>query len=119
MSGRGYAEKQPSDALSRLRLIQPDVRLRRTLGLREKVVAMTDRLHASTVEAVDRVREAARELHEAELALHDAHQTRIDCWISAAADHLHRAVVQYKSALAASSLHCSEDGAIREYAIPA
>jgi hypothetical protein len=29
---------------------------------------------------------AARELFETELALHDAHQTHIDCWITAASD---------------------------------
>jgi hypothetical protein len=41
---------------------------------------------------------AARELYEAELALHDAHQTRVDKWIEAASDHLHDAVVRYIAA---------------------
>jgi len=37
--------------------------------------------------------EAARHLYEAECALHIAHQTGIDCWITAASDRLHDAVV--------------------------
>ena len=32
---------------------------------------------------------AARALYQAELALHDAHQTRVDQWIAAAQDRLH------------------------------
>lgn len=38
---------------------------------------------------------AASELYHAELALHDAHQTGVDAWIAAAADHLHKAVERY------------------------
>jgi hypothetical protein len=64
---------------------------------------MTNRLHASTDEAIDQLHGAARELYEAELALHDAHQTHVDSWIAAAGDHLHRAVVRYESILAAAS----------------
>jgi len=41
---------------------------------------------------------AASDLHRAEIALHDARQTGVDCWISAAADHLHLAVVAYEAA---------------------
>lgn len=42
---------------------------------------------------------AACQLHKAELALHDAHQTRVDAWIAAAADRLHDAVVRYIDAV--------------------
>jgi hypothetical protein len=41
---------------------------------------------------------AARKLYEAELAVHDAHQSRVDQWISAAHDRLHTAVVRYVAA---------------------
>ena len=41
---------------------------------------------------------AARALYAAELAVHDAHQTRVDAWIKAAHDRLHTAVVSYSSA---------------------
>ena len=46
--------------------------------------------------------EAARELFHAELALHDAHQSGVDAWIAAAADHLHRAVQGYLAQLRAA-----------------
>ena len=46
---------------------------------------------------------AARHLYQAEQALHDAHTTHIDSWISAAADRLHEAVEAYLAAVAASS----------------
>lgn len=46
---------------------------------------------------------AACQLHQAELALHDAHQTRVDAWIAAAADRLHDAVVCYIGAVNALS----------------
>jgi hypothetical protein len=39
--------------------------------------------------------EQATALHRAELALHDANQTGVDAWISAAADRLHDAVLAY------------------------
>jgi hypothetical protein len=41
---------------------------------------------------------AAHALYEAELALHDAHQTHVDQWIQAASDHLHAAVVRHLAA---------------------
>jgi hypothetical protein len=44
---------------------------------------------------------AARELFETELALHDAHQAHDDRWITAASDHLHRAVVRHAQAVTA------------------
>jgi hypothetical protein len=42
---------------------------------------------------------ASRQLYEAELALHDAHQSHVDEWITAASDHLHRAATDYSEAI--------------------
>jgi hypothetical protein len=44
---------------------------------------------------------AARHLYDAEVALHIAHQTRVDAWISAAADRLHDALVAHAALEAA------------------
>jgi hypothetical protein len=44
---------------------------------------------------------AARELFDTELALHDAHQSHDDRWITAASDHLHFAVVRHAQAVTA------------------
>jgi hypothetical protein len=41
---------------------------------------------------------AARHLFEAELALHDAHQSHLEAWVAAASDKLHQAVVGYLAA---------------------
>jgi len=41
--------------------------------------------------------QAAHTLFEAELALHDAHQTHVDKWIQAASDHLHVAVARHQA----------------------
>jgi hypothetical protein len=43
---------------------------------------------------------AARGLYRAELALHDAHGTRVAEWIDAAQDRLHQAVLRYEAAAA-------------------
>jgi hypothetical protein len=48
--------------------------------------------------------DAACALHSAEIAVHDAHQTHVDAWISTANDRLHVAVAQY---LAANALAAS------------
>lgn len=53
---------------------------------------------------------AARALYQAELALHDAHQTRVDQWIGAAQDRLHVAVSRYEAAHALVS--CLRDDAL-------
>lgn len=42
---------------------------------------------------------AAHDLYEAELALHDAHQTGVDEWITAAHRHLHNAIVAHSAAI--------------------
>lgn len=44
---------------------------------------------------------AAQKLYDAECALHAAHQSHVDEWITAASDHLHRAIVAYESSLVA------------------
>jgi hypothetical protein len=54
-----------------------------------------------SVDADARIRRAAVHLYEAECALHVAHQTHVDAWISAAADRLHESVVEHLAALAA------------------
>jgi hypothetical protein len=40
----------------------------------------------------------AQRLYEAEIALHIAHQTHDDAWITAASDRLHEAVVAFLAA---------------------
>jgi len=70
-----------------------------TITLNETV----DRTYERALAARD---EAARALYQAELALHDAHQTHIDQWIGAAHDRLHTAVTRYSAATAVlSQLH--------------
>jgi hypothetical protein len=59
---------------------------------------MTIQLQEPVVETIGPVQLAARALYEAELALHDAHQSHVDSWIKAAGDQLHRAVIRYKAA---------------------
>jgi hypothetical protein len=49
-------------------------------------------------EAVAARNAAARKLYEAELAVHDAHQSHVDQWIRATHDRLHTAVVRYVAA---------------------
>ena len=44
------------------------------------------------------IEQAAQHLYDAECALHIARQTRVDAWITAAADHLHLAVLELDSA---------------------
>ena len=45
--------------------------------------------------------QAAREqLYRCELALHDAHQTGVDAWITAAADRLHESIERELTAAA-------------------
>ena len=60
-----------------------------------------DTTHATTqTVAEQRLQAAAGRLYDAECALHAAHQTRIDAWISAASDRLHQAVAEHLAALA-------------------
>ncbi|HEY2041355.1 MAG TPA: hypothetical protein VGH11_01670 [Jatrophihabitans sp.] len=47
---------------------------------------------------------AARRMFEAELALHDAHQSRVDSWIAAASDRLHDAIERHTQALMAAGI---------------
>ena len=48
-----------------------------------------------------RVSVAARHVYDAECALHNARQSRVDSWIAAAADKLHQALVEHLAAVAA------------------
>jgi hypothetical protein len=41
---------------------------------------------------------AARHLFEAELALHDAHQSHVEAWIAAYGDKLHQAILDHLAA---------------------
>jgi hypothetical protein len=64
---------------------------------------VTDRASAVSDQAQDRVHSAADVLYAAECAFHDAHQTRIDAWIKAAADKLHDAIAAHLAAIADSN----------------
>ena len=61
--------------------------------------SMADRTYEQAVAAMDL---AAHALYNAEVALHDAHQTHVDQWIAAAQDHLHLAVAEHGAASHAS-----------------
>lgn len=66
--------------------------------------ATTDRTYEQAIAA--RI-DAARALHSAEIAVHDAHQTHVDQWISAASDRLHIAIAEYLAADAVVSGLCA------------
>ena len=71
--------------------------------------AIADPAYAQAVAARDH---AAHALYQAELALHDAHQTHVDQWIGAAYDRLHAAIARYTAASALVS-------AVRDHALAA
>jgi hypothetical protein len=50
------------------------------------------------VQALEAREQTARELYEAEVALHHARQSGVDHWVGAAGDHLHIAVVRHQHA---------------------
>ena len=54
---------------------------------------------ASTADE-NRAHDTACHLYDAECALHVAHQTHVDAWITAASDRLHQAVADHLAALA-------------------
>jgi hypothetical protein len=64
---------------------------------------ITDHTYEQAVAARN---DAAHALYQAELAVHDAHQTRVDRWIGAAHDRLHVAVTRYEAADALVSYLC-------------
>ena len=76
-----------------------------TAPVTAKQQAITDRTYEHAVAA--RI-DAACALHSAEIAVHDAHQTHVDLWISAANDRLHIAVTQYLAADALVSGRCAQ-----------
>jgi hypothetical protein len=51
-----------------------------------------------------RVAVAAQRLFDAEGALHIAHQTRVDSWITAANNRLHEAIMEYEAARQAAGM---------------
>lgn len=53
--------------------------------------------NGSSEPALDRT---ARHLYDAECALHNAHQSHVDAWITAASDRLHAAVAEHLAAQA-------------------
>ncbi|SOD72883.1 hypothetical protein SAMN05892883_2201 [Jatrophihabitans sp. GAS493] len=64
---------------------------------------MTTTPHADTQTSTDeRVAQAAHRLYEAELAVHTAHQTGNDDWITAANNRLHQAIVDHTVAVNAA-----------------
>ena len=66
-----------------------------------EIVRLHEQLFAERVEA-------AQALYEAEIALHDAHQTHVDEWIQAASDRLHAAVLRHMAAdTRAKQLDCA------------
>ncbi len=65
----------------------------------------TDRTYEQAVAARDN---AAHALYQAEVAVHDAHQTHVDQWIGAAHDRLHAAVASCADTLAAAGV-CAQD----------
>jgi hypothetical protein len=54
----------------------------------------------------DRAHATACHLYDAECALHVAHQTRVDAWITAASDRLHQAVADHLAAVAERGAGC-------------
>jgi hypothetical protein len=62
-------------------------------------MATTDATEASIANE-DRARDTACHLYDAECALHVAHQTHDDAWITAASDRLHQAVTDHLAAVA-------------------
>jgi vacuolar-type H+-ATPase subunit E/Vma4 len=73
-----------------------------SIGTGGAMTSMQANAVVATIEkpAGDRLARAARRLHEAELALHEARQTNVDQWISAAYDRLHEAASNYRFELA-------------------
>ena len=59
--------------------------------------------YASTDAHQDDTDRAAKDLYDAEVHLHAAHQSKVDEWIRAAAARLHDAIACYETALAATA----------------
>ena len=53
---------------------------------------------STTMATAERLDTAARQLYDAECALHAAHQAHDDAWVSAASERLHAAVESYLAA---------------------
>ena len=59
------------------------------------IIGSETNIYRQALEARERT---ARELYEAEVALHHARQSGVDRWVGAAGDHLHIAHVRYERA---------------------
>ena len=59
------------------------------------IIGSETNIYRQALEARERT---ARELYEAEVALHHARQSGVDRWVGAAGDHLHIALVRYERA---------------------
>jgi len=59
------------------------------------IIGSETSIYRQALEARERT---ARELYEAEVALHHARQSGVDRWVGAAGDHLHIALVRYERA---------------------
>jgi hypothetical protein len=66
---------------------------------RSAAMVTTGTAVASTADE-DRAHDTACHLYDAECALHVAHQTHVDAWITAASDRLHEAVADHLALLA-------------------
>ena len=62
------------------------------------IIGSETSIYRQALEARERT---ARELYEAEVALHHARQSGVDRWVGAAGDHLHIALARYERAEAA------------------
>jgi hypothetical protein len=60
---------------------------------------------AQATAATNEICIAERCLYDAEVALHIAHQTQVDAWITAAAERLHDAILAHTEALHATHIH--------------
>jgi hypothetical protein len=63
--------------------------------VRASIPAPTSSGDSSVAPDVDRLRAAAGRVYDAECALHQARQSHVDAWVTAAADKLHLAVGEY------------------------
>jgi hypothetical protein len=69
-------------------------------AVRASILAHTSSGDTGEAPAVDRLRAAAGRVYDAECALHQARQSHVDAWVTAAADKLHLAVGEYLAVVA-------------------
>jgi hypothetical protein len=64
---------------------------------------MTTKTHPAQTSTSDPIAATACHLYDAECALHAAHQSHVEAWITAASEKLHQAVVEHIAATAAQN----------------